>query len=572
MIKVFKNRFITALSANAKKLCEGFSLMEMMIVLLIVAIIAAASAPMVSRKMMRNAGTQDSPWIFTGLDNNIAFNHDDAAVIIGASSLPTGTNTKFYVKSSDDDTKDQSQMLFDNGKNAVFMFANGGEGSFGDNGKVGITNVSPSKIPANSVLLGANQVVSTNAKQSVTIGHNTVNTGENAIAIGSKNDDNTEYNFKYETVEVTSEIIDEGTTVTLPPVTYENQSAVAATESAAQNKIKEELKKNSLFGDRLTFKFNNLTKTLVNNTQATGENSIAIGSGAQAKGKNSIAIGTGAVAKNDNELVLGNISNNLTVGNLTAASVSAGTFELSTFKTDKIVPKTTKGQITVKTENLPNYMGQTSVSYNVNKMLTLGDEQTIVYIPGHLAVDRNVMLGRGGSRSEVQLSGCYQWGSAKMTRFEREDAGHLRGANGNATKDWFNNVYNSWFSDRRLKNVGDKFVGGLEELKKLDLYNFTFKKDESKTPQVGVMAQDLQKVFPNAVWEGDDGYLRIRWDEMFYAVINAIKELDNKIETAFKNIKSNTDKIEKLQAQVDAQQKVIDDLTKRLEKLERKSK
>ena len=68
----------------------------------------------------------------------------------------------------------------------------------------------------------------------------------------------------------------------------------------------------------------------------------------------------------------------------------------------------------------------------------------------------------------------------------------------------------------------------MEELSKLNFYHFTFKKDENKTPQVGVMAQDLQKVFPDAVTADEEGYLRIRWDEMFYAVINAVKELNAK--------------------------------------------
>ena len=48
--------------------------MEMMVVLLIVAIIAAATAPMVTKKMARNAGSGDSPWVFTGLGNSIAYN------------------------------------------------------------------------------------------------------------------------------------------------------------------------------------------------------------------------------------------------------------------------------------------------------------------------------------------------------------------------------------------------------------------------------------------------------------------------------------------------------------------
>ena len=42
---------------------NGFSLMEMMVVLLIMSIIAAATAPIVSREMTRSSGTGASPWV-----------------------------------------------------------------------------------------------------------------------------------------------------------------------------------------------------------------------------------------------------------------------------------------------------------------------------------------------------------------------------------------------------------------------------------------------------------------------------------------------------------------------------
>ena len=39
----------------------------------------------------------------------------------------------------------------------------------------------------------------------------------------------------------------------------------------------------------------------------------------------------------------------------------------------------------------------------------------------------------------------------------------------------------------------------------------------------------MQKVFPDAVTKAKDGFLRIRFEDMFYAMINAIKELDSRI-------------------------------------------
>ena len=92
------------------------------------------------------------------------------------------------------------------------------------------------------------------------------------------------------------------------------------------------------------------------------------------------------------------------------------------------------------------------------------------------------------------------------------------------------------------------------------------KKDPDKTPRVGVMAQDLQKIFPNAVFKGDDGFLRIRMEDMFYAVVNAVKELDSKIE-ALKNQEILT-----LKNRVDKLEKENKALEKRLSELEKKLK
>ena len=112
-------------------------------------------------------------------------------------------------------------------------------------------------------------------------------------------------------------------------------------------------------------------------------------------------------------------------------------------------------------------------------------------------------------------------------------------------------------SDSRLKNIGEIYTGGLDDLKKLELFNFTYKNDEKNIPHVGVVAQDLQKVFPEAVKKGSDGYLRIRFEDMFYALINAVKELDMKVAGAVEQIRANSDKIAKLQNIVDEQKQVI---------------
>ena len=105
-----------------------------------------------------------------------------------------------------------------------------------------------------------------------------------------------------------------------------------------------------------------------------------------------------------------------------------------------------------------------------------------------------------------------------------------------------------WSSDRRLKYVGKDNNDGLAKIKQLKVFNYVYKKDTTKTPHVGVIAQDLQKVFPNAVQKGKDGFLTIRMEDMFYAVINAIKELDAKYQAQEKRINELEKRIEKLEA------------------------
>lgn len=126
------------------------------------------------------------------------------------------------------------------------------------------------------------------------------------------------------------------------------------------------------------------------------------------------------------------------------------------------------------------------------------------------------------------------------------------------------------YSDRRVKNIGQKSTAGLNEINKLQIYNYTYKNDKAKLPHVGVMAQDLIKVFPTAVSKDANGYYRIRWDEMFYASINAIKQLDKKIVALI----DRTTKVESQIAQLEKEnitlKKQVSNLSARVERLKNK--
>ena len=85
-------------------------------------------------------------------------------------------------------------------------------------------------------------------------------------------------------------------------------------------------------------------------------------------------------------------------------------------------------------------------------------------------------------------------------------------------------------SDARLKDVHGNFSKGLPEILALHpvLYNYktgNVRNHPSDTTHVGLLAQEVQEVFPEAVFMQKDGYLSLNNDPIFLAYINAIQTL-----------------------------------------------
>lgn len=124
-------------------------------------------------------------------------------------------------------------------------------------------------------------------------------------------------------------------------------------------------------------------------------------------------------------------------------------------------------------------------------------------------------------------------------------------------------------SDRRLKNITSKNYNGLEKIKQLKVYNYIFKNDKNKVKHVGVIAQDLQKIFPNSVFEDKDGFFKIKTDEIFYAVINSLKELNKRIIALVKQTNVFEEKITKMEKENQKLKKQIADLSARINTLKK---
>ncbi|WP_409480251.1 tail fiber domain-containing protein [Pseudobdellovibrio sp. HCB154] len=95
---------------------------------------------------------------------------------------------------------------------------------------------------------------------------------------------------------------------------------------------------------------------------------------------------------------------------------------------------------------------------------------------------------------------------------------------------------NTWTiaSDMRLKESRGSFTRGMDALLGLETIYFTYKKDNalglpSDKEYVGIRAQDVQKVVPEAVTTDEKGFLHFTSDAVFWTAVNAIKQLYHKI-------------------------------------------
>ena len=105
------------------------------------------------------------------------------------------------------------------------------------------------------------------------------------------------------------------------------------------------------------------------------------------------------------------------------------------------------------------------------------------------------------------------------------------------------NAATSWsaMSDIRLKDKTGDITNALVDIAKIEPLKFTWKSDTNKTPQVGVSAQSVENVVPEAVSKSVDvtlkekgdntEYLSVKYTELIPLCIAALKEAKTKIET-----------------------------------------
>ena len=102
-----------------------------------------------------------------------------------------------------------------------------------------------------------------------------------------------------------------------------------------------------------------------------------------------------------------------------------------------------------------------------------------------------------------------------------------------------NGFYES--SDERLKDFGEGLRVDLDALSKLRKSYFTFK-DKPENPQIGVSAQEIQKLYPEVVIETSDGHLNVDYAKLSVVALAAIDQLNDKV----KSLEDRLARLEKL--------------------------
>lgn len=116
-------------------------------------------------------------------------------------------------------------------------------------------------------------------------------------------------------------------------------------------------------------------------------------------------------------------------------------------------------------------------------------------------------------------------------------------------------------SDRTLKENIVKTKYGIDKIRQVNIYQYNFKGE--KDTKIGVIAQELQKIYPEAVSKANSKYLTVNSDWIIYSMVQALKDVDNAVMNLQNELNVNTRFIKKLSVRVNTVENKLDKLSDR---------
>jgi hypothetical protein len=147
--------------------------------------------------------------------------------------------------------------------------------------------------------------------------------------------------------------------------------------------------------------------------------------------------------------------------------------------------------------------------------------------------DADLQLGSTQNGNDIHLYLVNSTRTSELSQISNSLVARCGGSGGvtltNGATSW------SSYSDSRLKDVTGAYTNALADVAKLEPVKFTWKHDEDKTPCVGLIAQSVEKVVPEAIDKvkkpdyketGDETeYFSVRYTELIPLMVASIQEL-----------------------------------------------
>lgn len=171
----------------------------------------------------------------------------------------------------------------------------------------------------------------------------------------------------------------------------------------------------------------------------------------------------------------------------------------------------------------------------------------------------NFNISRGTASSTLVLNTAGQVGVGKTPSYSLDTNGDIRA---NST------VYTS---DARLKKDVSTLDNALELVTKLRGVHFEWIKpadDGQKGVQTGLIAQEVEKVYPELVRTDKEGWKSVNYASLVAPLIEAVKELKAMLDNIVAKLNPLADKVLKLEKENEALYRHIDVLEKRVDALE----
>jgi len=173
-----------------------------------------------------------------------------------------------------------------------------------------------------------------------------------------------------------------------------------------------------------------------------------------------------------------------------------------------------------------NISGTPVIEANADNTVKLGKLNGFgIVISGSTPAPTNIALANILMTGSVSISGSLGVGMAATTTFGRIDAK--------------NDVVAFSSSDIRLKKYVKNIPNALDKVSQINGVNFQWRKTDEEMKQnvhsfegkdVGVIAQEVEKILPEIVTTRDNGYKAVKYEKIIPLLVEAIKELQAEVQ------------------------------------------